>query len=150
MGLAFCGAGRGGSNRLEMCERAAFLAWRVLKSAITNCSEFPEFEKITHDSFGRLLRSRRLSQLGFSSVARALLQVVTDFALNPRIEVRKCTEIMSVSHPSSCSWRWHRPSWSKAATLGVKTNWRCTPWVLTMDGKSSSVRFALQLDNITT
>jgi hypothetical protein len=59
-------------------------------------------EKITHDSYGRLSRPRPFSQLGFSKVAPGLLLVMIDFALNPLIEVRKCIEIMSASHPSSC------------------------------------------------
>src|SRR5260370_18285827 len=60
-------------------------------------------EKITHDSFGRLSRPRPFSQLGFSKVAPAFLLVMIDFALDPRIEVRNCGEIISPSHPSSCA-----------------------------------------------
>ena len=59
-------------------------------------------EKITHDSSGRLSRPRPFSQLGFSKVAPGLLLVMTDFALDLPIEVRKCIEIMSASQPCFC------------------------------------------------
>jgi hypothetical protein len=60
-------------------------------------------KKITHDSSGRLSRPRPFSQLGFSKVAPGLLLVMIDLALDPLIEVRKCKEIMSASHPCSCA-----------------------------------------------
>src|SRR5260370_8194637 len=74
-------------------------------------------EKITHDSFGRLSRPRPFSKLGFSKGAPGLLLIMILFALDPLIEVRKCPEIISASHPPSCVYLCLRTPPSKPAHL---------------------------------
>ena len=58
-------------------------------------------KRLPPDPSSRLSSCRPFRSLGFSEVARGLLLVIDRFPLDPLIEVRRCAEIMSASHPSA-------------------------------------------------